>query len=205
MAINPAFNGTFVVLGPSHQGYMTCASAIPWETPLGILENDPGFIDRLGIEVNENSHQGDENSLELQMPFIRYRFPHARVVPVMMGAQDPESAALLANRIVEAVHGTGRDVRIVASSDFSHYVPEEKARTDDMAAIRPLLSLDIDGFYRVIRDRGVSACGVGPIATMVRVAQEIGAKKGELLQYATSGEVLRDHRPVVGYAAIAVM
>jgi MEMO1 family protein len=203
-AIDPAFDGTFVVLGPSHRGFLTCASAVDWETPLGILENDTEFVDRLEMDVEEVSHR-DEHSLEVQMPFIKYRFPRSRVVPVMMGAQDPASATHLAERILEAVHRTGRDVRIVASSDFSHYVPEEKARKDDLAAITHLLTLDTDGFYRTVRDLGVSACGYGPIAAMVLAAKGLGARKGELLQYTTSGDVTGDHRPVVGYAAIAVM
>ena len=203
-AINPSFDGTFVVLGPSHRGFLTCASAVPWETPLGILETDTEFVNRLEVEVDELSHR-DEHSLEVQMPFIKYRFPRSRVVPVMMGPQDPASAAHLAERILEAVHRTGRDVRIVASSDFSHYVPEAEARRDDLAAIEPLATLDTDGFYRKVRDLGVSACGYGPIAAMVLAARGLGARKGELLQYTTSGDVTGDRGQVVGYAAIAVM
>jgi len=203
-AINPSFDGTFVVLGPSHRGFLTCASAVPWETPLGILETDTEFVNRLEVAVDELSHR-DEHSLEVQMPFIKYRFPRSRVVPVMMGPQDPASAAHLAERILEAVHRTGRDVRIVASSDFSHYVPEAEARRDDLAAIEPLATLDTDGFYRKVRDLGVSACGYGPIAAMVLAAKGLGARKGELLQYTTSGDVTGDRGQVVGYAAIAVM
>ena len=203
-AINPSFDGTFVVLGPSHRGFLTCASAVPWETPLGILETDTEFVNRLEVAVDELSHR-DEHSLEVQMPFIKYRFPRSRVVPVMMGPQDPASAAHLAERILEAVHRTGRDVRIVASSDFSHYVPEAEARRDDLAAIEPLATLDTDGFYRKVRDLGVSACGYGPIAAMVLAARGLGARKGELLQYTTSGDVTGDRGQVVGYAAIAVM
>ncbi|MBS1194919.1 MAG: Mediator of ErbB2-driven cell motility-containing protein, partial [Methanomicrobia archaeon] len=111
----------------------------------------------------------------------------------------------LAERILEAVHRTGRDVRIVASSDFSHYVPEAIARRDDLAAITPLLTLDTDGFYRKVRDLGVSACGYGPIAAMVLAAKGLGARNAELLQYTTSGDVTGDRGQVVGYAAIAVM
>jgi hypothetical protein len=203
-AIDPAFDGTFVILGPSHRGFLTCASAVPWETPLGILETDTAFVDRMEVEVDEFSHR-DEHSLEVQMPFIKYRFPRSRVVPVMMGAQDPASAAHMAERILEAVHRTGRDVRIVASSDFSHYVPEAEARRDDLAAIAPLLTLDTDGFYRKVRDLGVSACGYGPISAMVLAAKGLGAQKAELLQYTTSGDVTGDRGQVVGYAAIAVM
>ncbi|HMK15368.1 MAG TPA: AmmeMemoRadiSam system protein B, partial [Methanomicrobiales archaeon] len=58
-ALDPGFAGTFVVVGPSHRGYLTCASAIPWETPVGIVDTDADFVHELGIEVDEFSHQGE--------------------------------------------------------------------------------------------------------------------------------------------------
>ncbi|HVN66667.1 MAG TPA: AmmeMemoRadiSam system protein B [Methanomicrobiales archaeon] len=203
-ALDPDFSGTFVVIGPSHRGYLTCASAIPWETPVGIVDADAGFVRELGIEVDEFSHQG-EHSLEVQMPFIKHRFPRARIAPVMMGDQGPRQAADLAGRIVKAQERTGREIRIVASSDFSHYVPEEVARKDDLYAIGALDTLDTAEFYRRVGERGVSACGYGPIATLCLAAKAQGAAKGELLVYRTSGDVTGDHDQVVGYAAIAVM
>jgi AmmeMemoRadiSam system protein B len=84
-------------------------------------------------------------------------------------------------------------------------VQEEKAKYDDLYAIEPLSSLDVPEFYRRIEERGVSACGYGPIAAMVTVCEKLGAKTADLLRYATSGEVTGDRREVVGYAAIAVM
>ena len=53
---------------------------VPWETPLGIIDVDPGFSEALDIKVDEISHQ-DEHSLEVQMPFIKFRFPGARIRP----------------------------------------------------------------------------------------------------------------------------
>ena len=203
-ALDPAFQGTFVLVGPSHRGYLTCASAIPWETPVGIVDADAAFVQELGIEVDEFSHRG-EHSLEVQMPFIKYRFPRARIAPVMMGDQGPRSAADLAGKILKAQERTGRDIRIIASSDFSHYVPEEVARKDDLYAIEALGTLDTGEFYRRVGERGVSACGYGPIAALCLAAQGQGATKGELLVYRTSGDVTADHEQVVGYAAIAVM
>lgn len=203
-AMDPDFSGTFVVIGPSHRGYLTCASAIPWETPVGIVDVDAAFVRELGIEVDEFSHQG-EHSLEVQMPFIKYRFPRALVAPVMMGDQSHPSASDLAERIGRAQRRTGREIRIVASSDFSHYVPEEVARKDDLYAIGALKDLDTGEFYRRVGERGVSACGYGPIATLCLAGKEMGATRGELLTYRTSGDVTGDLEQVVGYAAIAVM
>ena len=203
-ALDPDFAGTFVVIGPSHRGHLTCASAIPWETPVGIIDVDAGFVQGLGIEVDEFSHRG-EHSLEVQMPFIKHRFPRARIAPVMMGDQSLRSAADLAGRIGRAQRRTGREIRIVASSDFSHYVPEEVARRDDLYAIEALRTVDTDEFYRRIEEGRVSACGYGPIAALCLAAREMGATRGELLAYRTSGDVTGDHEQVVGYAAIAVM
>jgi hypothetical protein len=203
-SLDPDFSGTFVVIGPSHRGYLTCASAIPWETPVGIVDVDAPFVQELGIEVDEFSHQG-EHSLEVQMPFIKYRFPRARVAPVMMGDQSPRSASDLAGKITGARKRTGREIRIVASSDFSHYVPEDVARRDDLHAIEALKNLDTGEFYRRVEEGGVSACGYGPIAALCLAGREMGATRGELLTYRTSGDVTGDHEQVVGYAAIAVM
>ena len=202
--ISPDFSGTFVIIGPSHRGYLTCVSKVPWETPLGVVDNDTEFVESLDIETDEFSHR-DEHSLEVQMPFIKYRFPRARIAPVMMGQQDYQSAILLAEKIDNAIQFTHRDVRIVASSDFSHYVPEETAKMNDLYAIEPLKTLNISEFYRRIGERGVSACGYGPIAAMVTACGRLGAKTARLIRYATSGDVTGDRREVVGYAAIAVM
>jgi hypothetical protein len=139
------------------------------------------------------------------MPFIKYRFPRARIAPVMMGDQGLRSAADLAGRIGKARKRTGREIRIVASSDFSHYVPEEAARSNDLYAIGALKNLDTDEFYRRVEERGVSACGYGPIATLCLAGREMGATQAELLTYRTSGDVTGDLEEVVGYAAIVVM
>ncbi|HUK38022.1 MAG TPA: AmmeMemoRadiSam system protein B [Methanomicrobiales archaeon] len=203
-AIDPGFSGTFVVVGPSHRGFLTCTSAIPWETPLGIVDVDADFIGELGIEVDEFSHRG-EHSLEVQMPFIKYRFPRARIAPVMMGDQGQRSAADLAEKVVKAKRRTGREIRFVASSDFSHYVPAEVARKDDLYAIGALENLDTAEFYRRVAEKGVSACGYGPIAALCLAGKDAGAAKGRLLDYRTSGDVTGDLGEVVGYAAIAVM
>ena len=203
-AIDPAFTGTFIVIGPSHRGYLTCVSSIPWETPLGVVDPDTEFIGALGLEADEMSHK-TEHSIEVQVLFIKFRFPRARIVPIMMGQQDLTGATRLAEMITAAIRKTNRDVRIVASSDFSHYVPATKAKADDLFAIEPLKTLDVREFYRRIEERGVTACGYGPIATMVMVCEQLGATGAELITYATSGDVTGDNREVVGYAGIAVI
>jgi hypothetical protein len=203
-AIPASFAGTFILIGPSHRGLRTCISRVAWETPLGIVDSDPELASAIEIEADEVSHQG-EHSLEVQMPFIKYRFPRARIVPILMGNQDYRSAGYLAELVLDAIRRTNRDdIRVIASSDFSHYVPAALARENDRYAIAALDDLNVQEFYRRVSEREVSACGVGPIAVVCLVCQALGARKGQLLFYGTSGDVTGDPT-VVGYGAIAVM
>lgn len=203
-AISPDFSGTFVIVGPSHRGYSTCVSEVPWETPLGVVDTDTEFVRALDIGTDELSHQ-EEHSVEVQVPFIKYRFPRARIAPVMMGPQEYPGAVRLGEKILGAIHRTKRDVRIVASSDFSHYVPEKKAKEEDLWAIDALRGLDTKEFYRRIAEKRITACGYGPITAMVTACNGLGAKACELIRYATSGETTGDYQSVVGYASIAVI
>lgn len=68
-SIDRNFTGTFIIIGPSHRGFETCVSAVPWETPLGIVDNDTELVGALNIEVDEVSHS-EEHSIEAQVPFI---------------------------------------------------------------------------------------------------------------------------------------
>jgi hypothetical protein len=207
--IDPLFEGTFLVIGPSHRGFTTSISLVPWETPIGILDSDTVLGEACDVMVDELSHQAPENSLEVQMPFIKYRFPRARILPVLMGRQDIESAKDLAERILAGIRSVvanpHRDIRVIASSDFSHYIPAAIARQNDLYVIEALSNLDIEEFYRRIEGLSVSACGFGPVAAMCRICIGLGAKTGHLVQYATSGDVTGDTSEVVGYAALAVV
>ena len=95
-----------------------------------------------------------------------------------------------------------KKVMIIGSSDFTHYEQNEFAHEQDMALIEPILKLDVKKFYDVLEDRNVSACGYGAIATTIIACKELGATKGELLKYATSGDITGDTSSVVGYGSI---
>lgn len=204
-AVPDDFDGTFIVVAPSHAGYPDCTSGFAWETPLGIIGCDEELVSALDIKRNDFAQAQHENSLEVQMPFIKFRFPDAKVVPVLMGRQTLSGAKAMADAIIRAVRDTSSGVRLVASSDFSHYIIDAEARKLDGYAIEALYNLDSEEFFRRIREEGITACGYGPIAVMIEVCRELfGAERGELLKYMTSGDISGDLDQVVGYAAVAV-
>ncbi len=203
--IDRNFAGTFLVVGPSHRGIGPFTSELDWDTPLGTVACNRGLARSLGIPLSDEAIRVQENSLELQMPFIKYRFPEAQVVPVLMGAQDYAHTLSLAETILNSADISAGNVRIVASSDFSHYVPADVAIENDTIAIEALFDLDIRSFYQRLREYNVSACGYGPISVMAVLARHMGATNGKLIQYMTSGDTTGDMEQVVGYASIAAV
>ncbi len=203
--IPPEFSGTFLLIGPSHAGYPTCTSAVDWGTPVGVVESDGDLCRSLGILQSDEAMIARENSLEVQMPFIRHRFSNAKVAPVLMGYQDYGSAMDLAARVIEALDTYSGDLRIIASSDFSHYIPDAVARADDQYVIEALNNLNTDEFYKRLVEKKLTACGYGPIAVLTEVCRYLGATEGRLIEYATSGDVTGDFDQVVGYASIAAV
>ncbi len=204
-AFDEKFEGTFLVMGPSHRGFPTCISQVSWETPLGTIEPDTDLGSYIDLPTDEQTMSyGQENSLEVQIPFIQYRFPRSRILPLMMGRQTLEEVHRVSSILIKALEKYQKPVKIVASSDFSHYVSAEKASRDDHHAIEALLHMDVRDFFSRIQSRNITACGYGPIGCMIEILMARGKTRCDLLEYTTSGEVSGDYDQVVGYAALAV-
>lgn len=199
----------YVLLGPNHTGLgsVVSVSQETWETPLGQVPADRDFAKRLLgsiIDLDEAAHLY-EHSIEVQLPFLQHRFSHEfSIVPICMGLQDPETAIEVGNQIAGAISDSAGKTVIIASSDFSHYVPDSVAKDTDNYLIESVLALDVDGLYSRLAERNASACGYGPISAMLIAAKAMGASKGTLLNYTTSGDVTGDVSAVVGYAGIII-
>ncbi len=199
---------TFVLLGPNHTGYGSpvSVSSETWSTPLGEVNSDVDFIRALPrkiIDLDESAHKY-EHSIEVQLPFLQYRFRDFGIVAICMGMQDEETATEVGTEVAEAVHKVNKKVVIIASSDFTHYKPDKVARENDAYFIEPILDMDISAFYKRLYERNASVCGYGAIAAMLTATMNLGAKKASLLKYSTSGDTTGDLDAVVGYAGIVV-
>jgi AmmeMemoRadiSam system protein B len=95
-----------------------------------------------------------------------------------------------------------KNIGIVASSDFSHYIPAGSAKKFDSEAIGKINTLDIKGFFETLKKNRATVCGYGPIAVAMAAAKAAGLKSGELIKYMNSGDLTRDYSSVVAYAAI---
>lgn len=201
---------TFILIGPDHHGIgkrISVTSEGYWQTPLGDVLIDNTITNDLKrscdfIEEDNIVHQ-IEHSLEIQVPFIQYSFGNSfTIVPLLLRDQDIETSMLLGNLI--AKYSARKNVMIIASSCLTHYESNSSVQKKDFQMIKNIESLNIESFYQSLMNLKASVCGYGAIASLMRAVQILGSKKGELLRYATSGDVTSDNKnTVVGYASIA--
>ncbi len=200
---------TYVFFGPNHTGYGSAIalSQESWSTPFGKIEADQEMGKLLAgtiVDYDELAHRY-EHSIEVQLPFLQYRFGEGfKILPICMGLQDEETAVEVGQEVARAAKASGKKTVFIASSDFTHYQPAQVADDNDHYLIDSIIKGDIPEFYRRREERNITACGFGPIAAMLTASKEFGAEKVNLLKYANSGDVSGDYSQVVGYAALVV-
>ena len=197
----------FIIIGPNHWGIGRNVSTMKdceWETPLGKVQVDSEAAEEISklspnVELDFFSHTR-EHSLEVQIPILQKTFSNFKILPISLIIQSKEVAVEVG--LAMAKIAKKKKSMIIGSSDFTHYEPNEFAHEQDMALIEPILEMNIDKFYDVLQKRKVTACGYGAIGSTMVACKELGATKGELLKYATSGDVMGDTSSVVGYGSI---
>jgi hypothetical protein len=196
-----------VILGPNHWGIgcnIATMKDCTWQTPLGNVEVDSEAAEIVNsetrtVEIDYFSHTRD-HSIEVQVPMLQYYKKSFKILPIILNDQDLEAAVEVGATLAKLAKK--KKTIIIGSSDFTHYEPNEYAHEQDKALIEPILEMDVERFYYILNQRRVSACGYGAIASTMVACKELGAKKGRLLQYATSGDIAGDKSSVVGYASI---
>jgi len=197
-----------VIIGPNHWGIGSDIATMcdgKWKTPLGMIEIDSDasshFLD-LTKNVKDDffSHTKD-HSLEVQIPMLQIVFPEKlKILPIIMKQQGIETAKEIGSAIADIAKT--RKLTIIGSSDFTHYEENAFAYEQDKALIEPILKLDVEEFYNILKERKVSACGYGAIASTIVACKTLGATKGILLSYSTSGDITGIKDSVVGYGSI---
>lgn len=206
-----------ILLGVNHTAPgFTGVSIYPgdYQTPLGVVKTDEDAAKQLvsaGDDfVFDAAVHTREHSIEVQLPFVQILFPHAKVIPAVVGSPDLD----LCTRVAEALANIAKDrsALIVASSDLSHYPGYEDAVKTDKNTLDAMLTMDPKRFLSVIKKQekeripnlSTCACGEAAILTAMIAAKKLGAVCGRLVSYANSGDAsVGSHDRVVGYGAVS--
>jgi AmmeMemoRadiSam system protein B len=185
-----------ILAGPAHRVFVRGA-AVPaahgFASPLGTVPVDLETVARLRklpfVEVSDRAH-ALEHSLEVHLPFLQSVLGPFSIVPLVVGDARPAEMA----ELFDAVWG-GPETVIVVSSDLSHYLPYESARSRDRDTADAILKFEA----RLVPDE---ACGAAPINGLLQAARRHGMAS-ELVDLRSSGDTAGSRDRVVGYGAFA--
>ncbi|MBW2061103.1 MAG: AmmeMemoRadiSam system protein B [Deltaproteobacteria bacterium] len=185
-----------------------------WETPLGNLEIDQdlgqALKDKADLEV-ETWETGD-NTMEVQLPFIKYFFPDSRIVAIR--APHSQKAVNIGQQLIELAKTQGQTIRVFGSTDLTHYGPnygftpqgrgqaalDWMRNENDKGFIDLALAMNLPGLLEHAAQNH-SACSAGAAAAAIAACQALGSNRGELLDYYTSSDIMPGDS-FVGYAGI---
>ena len=186
-----------VLFGPSHRVPfygLALPDAERFRTPLGDVDLDveamqtANSLPNVGIYAEGHAL---EHSLEVQLPFLQVVVGDFSLLPLCIGAVEPEHVATVIDKFWD-----DEQTLFLISSDLSHYHPYEEARTLDQESIDMMLALN----------PGISheqACGATGINALLQVAKQRQVQI-RLLDYRNSGDTAGDREHVVGYASMAL-
>lgn len=208
-----------VILGTNHTtpGFSNIA-VYPkgaFATPIGSAKIDDKSAEELmkedsNVKANLAVH-AKEHSIEVQIPFIKYLFPEAKILPIIVGKSDIEMCKKFGRAIAKVAKN--KKVLIVASSDLSHYPNFDDAINVDNKTLKAIASLELEKIISVTQNQlnqNISqlvtcACGEAPILAAVAVAKELGANSASIISYSNSGYIpVGNTDRVVGYGAIVL-
>lgn len=185
-----------------------------WDTPLGPQPMDADLAQEI-IRSREGvaaSASFADNTVEIQLPFVRHFFPSAKLVAVHAPAS--EQASRLGSQVFEFLTERGLSAVFIGSADLTHYGPNYGfspkgtgassvawvKEQNDRSVIDKALAMDIPGVILDAQQKH-NTCSAGPIASVIASAARFGAKQGTLLEYYTSFDIMPGSS-FVGYAAI---
>jgi AmmeMemoRadiSam system protein B len=187
-----------------------------WETPFGDLpvERDLArdLSGRFDFKVETPASFPRDNTIELQLPFIRYFFKDSRIVPV--GVPPNAQALDIGRAAVECAVRRGLQIKVLGSTDLTHYgtnygfTPQGGGRgalawvreDNDRKIIDAMLALDPEAVLSEA-ERNQNACCAGAAAAAIAAGKALGSSGAESIAYATS----HDKSPgesFVGYVGI---
>ncbi len=180
-------------------GYIMTQDA--WETPFGAIQIESQLAGVLAdkfsfeIETTERFHQ--DNTIELQLPFIKYFFPDAKIVPI--GVPPNDSAVKIGHTAAATASELGLKTKVIGSTDLTHYgsnygftthgtgtqAVEWVRNENDRRIIDAMLAMDSSKVIREARENQNSCCS-GAVAATLAAAKQLGAVKAETDAYTTS-------------------
>jgi len=203
-----------LILGPNHTGQGADFSLWPgdsWKILNKSIEIDKELtlaILSKGESIKQDSlAHALEHSIEVELPILNHFFGDFKFVPIACQnatIADYQDVAKQISEAIKSLKGLKEEILLVASTDFTHYEPDQVVRRKDRQAIEAIINLDEEELIKRIHKQQITVCGEAPLAIFISCLKQLGAKKSQVVLYQTSGDVTGDKKSVVGYAGIII-
>ena len=172
-----------------------------WETPFGAIAVEETLASELAgqfsFTIETPTRFTQDNTVELQLPFIKYFFKDAKIVA--MGVPPHNDSLEIGRAVVEISNRLGLKVKVIGSTDLTHYGTNygftakgtgKKAvdwvrNENDRRFIDAMLALAPENVIAEAKS-SQNACCAGAAATAIETAKHLGADQADELAYATS-------------------
>lgn len=135
-----------VLVGPDHfgQSIFPVTTDYSWKTPYGDVYPDYEIIEGLvesGVHIDDKPFVL-EHSISSLLPFVKKSLPNAKLVPVILPKNMPEEEVV---KISESLFKLLKNKKaiVLASVDFSHYLPVAAADFHDYRTSSIIKNLDL--------------------------------------------------------------
>jgi len=203
-----------LILGPNHTGKGAKFSLWPgdsWKILNKEIEIDRELAKAIlhkGESITEDASAHIlEHSIEVELPILNHFFNDFKFVPIACQNATIFDYQAVAKQIYEAIKslkGLKEDILLIASTDFTHYEPDQVARRKDRQAIEAIINLDEEELIKQINKEKITLCGEAPLVIFISCLKRLGARKSQVALYKTSGDITGDKSSVVGYAGIII-
>jgi len=187
-----------------------------WETPFGELsiagDVASDLADQFNFIVETTTDFTPDNTIELQLPFVKYLFDDVKIVPV--GVPPSVLSIKIGRYAAEIAEKHGVTSKVIGSTDLTHYgsnygfFPQgmgsqahEWVRTEnDRSIIDAMLRMNPEEVLEQAENKH-NACCAGAVAAAISAAKSLGSKGAESIAYTTSYEK-SPGESFVGYAGV---
>jgi AmmeMemoRadiSam system protein B len=183
-----------------------------WATPLGEVPLATEFYKPLVAKIPMQAEYPGDNTIEVNLPFIKHFFPKSQVLAVRSPQSD--TALKLGTAVAEVARELGKTILFFGSADLTHYGPNygwapkgygaEAVKwvkeVNDKRFMDAVLKLDARGAVAAA-NQDQSSCSAGAPAAAMAGAQKMGAARAILVDYYTSFDVMPGDS-FVGYGGV---
>jgi len=163
-----------VILGPIHDRRETglfLSNSDYFLTPLGRIPVDQEISEEfqsngMFFEIDDIPHLG-EHSIEILLPFVKYYFPNASIIPILMGRPVTEVIDDLANTLRTVITPIIDDTLLVISCNLSSSQDKSRARFLAEESLRFFCNKNGREIISAVLEGRINACGGALVAALI--------------------------------------